>query len=287
MSAIESTADQTRAFLLAVGVHLLAGFVMFSGLLFSPEPQVVVPRGVIDAVFVDMTVGRPPPKPTAKPEPRKPEPEPTPKRVEPEPVAPPPVVKPDDVTDNKPILPVVPDQEALNFERKREELRKQQEEARRQQELEEQRIQQLADIRKQRAAAEAERERAERLLADVQDQRVDDSPPPAEPQPVGEQRVGADVEDSLLGQYVGLIQQVVTQNWRRPANTPVGIRCKLRVRQIPGGDVIGVEIGSPCNADPLIQESIKNAVERASPLPYEGFDSVFQSAITFNFEYDG
>ena len=110
---------------------------------------------------------------------------------------------------------------------------------------------------------------------------------PATSEPEGSPRLGADVADSLQGQYKSLIQAVVTQNWRRPANTPPGIRCSLRVRQIPGGEVIGVTIGSPCNADPLIQQSIIEAVERASPLPYMGFESVFQSSLNFNFRYDG
>ena len=288
---VETSSDQTKAFLYALGVHVFAAVIMFAGLIFSTTPKTVVPKGVIDAVWVDMSAGRPlpKPKPTPTPEPRKPTPPTPPKpveRVKPEPVPPPPAATPDDVTDQTPLPPPVPDQEALNFERQREELRKQQEQARRQQELEEQRIQQLADIREQRAQAQAEREREEQALADVQEQQRADEPAPT-PEPEGALRPGADVEDDLLGQYVGLILQVVTQNWRRPANTPGGIRCKLLVRQIPGGAVIGVEISSPCNADPLIQESIKDAVERASPLPYEGFDSVFQSALIFNFEYDG
>ena len=295
MAAVMQTpAEQTRAFLYAIGVHLIAGFIMFAGLLFSTEPKVVVPRGVLEAVMVDMTVGKPKPKPVTKPQPPKPAATPQPKPVEPakpeqakpEPVPEPPVAKPDDVTDNKPIVPIVPDQEALNFERQREELRKQQEEARRQQELEQQRVQQLADIRKQRAAAEAERERAERALADVQD-RQEDSPPPTPDEPEGEELQGADVEDSLLGQYSALINQVVTQNWRRPANTPPGIKCELVVRQIPGGEVIGVSVGAFCNADPLTRQSIQDAVERASPLPYDGFESVFDSRLNFTFTYNG
>ncbi len=286
---VETSSDQSKAFLYAVGVHVFAAVIMFAGMIFSTTPKTVIPKGTIEAVWVDMSVGRPLPKPKPKPKPEAPKPTP-PKPVErakpePAPPPPPPDATPDEVTDNVPLPPPVPDQEALNFERQREELRKQQEEARRQQELEEQRIQQLADIREQRAEAQAEREREEQLLADVQEQRAD--PPLDEPEPEGAERPGQDVEDDLLSQYVGLIQEAVTQNWRRPANTPPGIRCKLLVRQIPGGEVIGVQVSAPCNADPLIQESIKEAVERASPLPYDGFDSVFQSSLIFNFEYDG
>ena len=174
--------------------------------------------------------------------------------------------------------------------KKREELRKQQEELRRQQEIEQQRMQQLEDIRRQRAEAARLTAEREKQLAQARDaQRATEIlNQQAEPdQPVGSQRPGQDVANDLLSQYAGLIQEVVTQNWRRPANTPTGIRCVLRVRQIPGGEVIGVTVGSPCNADPLIQQSIIDAVERASPLPYMGFESVFQPALNFNFRYDG
>jgi colicin import membrane protein len=33
--------------------------------------------------------------------------------------------------------------------------------------------------------------------------------------------------------------------------------------------------------------SIEQAVMRAAPLPYRGFESVFSREITFNFKYDG
>lgn len=276
---MESTRDQTRAFVYAIGVHLVAAAVLFAGLLASAPKKPVISGAAIEAVLVDMSVGRPLPRPAPpKPEPRKPAPKP-----EPAPPPPPPQAKPDEITDQRPQLPPAPDPEALNLERQREELR-------RQQSLEQQRAQQLEDIRRQREQAARETAERERQLADAREaQRAADIlNQQTEPQqPVGSQRAGQDVAEDLLSQYAGMIQEVVTQNWRRPANTPMGIRCTLNVRQIPGGEVIGVSVGSPCNADPLIQQSIIEAVERASPLPYMGFESVFQSALRFNFQYDG
>ncbi|MBL8245881.1 MAG: cell envelope integrity protein TolA, partial [Rhodanobacteraceae bacterium] len=288
---METTRDQTRAFVYAVGVHVLAALVLFAGLIFSETKKPVISGGALEAVLVDMNLGRPlptpkaPPAPKPQPAPPKPEPpKPEPAKAEPAPPPPPPQAKPDEVTDQRPQLPTAPNQDALNLERQREELRQQQEELRRQQEIEQQRMQQLEDIRRQRAeAARLTAEREKQLAQAREAQRATEIlNQPAEPdQPVGSQRPGQDVANDLLSQYAGLIQEVVTQNWRRPANTPTGIRCVLRVRQIPGGEVIGVTVGSPCNADPLIQQSIIDAVERASPLPYMGFESVFQPALNF------
>ncbi|GMU43690.1 MAG: hypothetical protein DYH17_13015 [Xanthomonadales bacterium PRO6] len=283
---METSRDQTRAFVYAIGVHVLAAAVLFAGLLASAPKKPVISGTAIEAVLVDLSVGRPlPRREPPKPEPPKPTPKP-----QPAPPPPPPQAKPDDITDQRPQLPPAPDPEALNLERQREELRQQQEELRRQQQLEQQRMQQLEDIRRQREQAARETAQRERQLADAREaQRAADilNQQPEPRQPEGSQRPGQDVANDLLSQYAGLIQEVVTQNWRRPANTPAGIRCTLRVRQIPGGEVIGVSIGTPCNADPLIQQSIIEAVERASPLPYMGFESVFQPALNFNFRYDG
>ena len=54
-----------------------------------------------------------------------------------------------------------------------------------------------------------------------------------------------------------------------------------------GGDVIGVQLLNPCNADPLTRASIEQAVKRAAPLPYKGYEKAFQRQIDFNFTYDG
>lgn len=294
---MESSRDQTRAFLYALGVHVFAALIMFAGLFASAPKKPVIAGGTLEAVLVDMNLGRPLPKPVGKPAPKPtppvptpPKPEPKPEPVpEPKPAPAPPQAKPDDVTDLRPQLPTVPDETALNLERKQEQLRQQQEELRRQQEVEQQRMQQLEDIRRQRADAARLTEEREKQLAQAREaQRAQEIlNQAATDDPEGSQRPGQDSANDLLSQYAGLIQQVVTQNWRRPPNTPAGIRCALRVRQIPGGDVIGVTIGSPCNADPLIQQSIIQAVERASPLPYMGFEAVFQSSLNFNFRYDG
>ena len=46
-------------------------------------------------------------------------------------------------------------------------------------------------------------------------------------------------------------------------------------------------IGSPCNADQLTRNSIEQAVMKAAPLPYQGYEKDFQRNLTLNFKYDG
>lgn len=164
-----------------------------------------------------------------------------------------------------------------------------------QEKKEAERQQQLEDVRKQLALAEKRKNIEKERLKQLQDQRL------AERKDAENERMqelmeqesrqaqtgagGADTD--LTARYAAAIQAAVTQNWNRPESVPPGLRCSLRIVQIPGGDVISAKVTSPCNADPAAQMSIEQAVMRAAPLPYRGFESVFSREITFNFKYDG
>jgi colicin import membrane protein len=150
------------------------------------------------------------------------------------------------------------------------------------------------------AQARAERERAERQarlqqerLAQLADLERPTAPQPAPVEgPRTEPREAAPVgnfgtDTGLAARYMLAIQQTVTQNWLRPDTTRPGLQCRLRIIQIPGGEVISAQVVSPCNGDELARRSIEAAVLRAQPLPYAGYESVFQREITFNFRYDG
>ena len=97
----------------------------------------------------------------------------------------------------------------------------------------------------------------------------------------------ASTDEALFARYAAAIHAAVTSAWLRPQDTAPGLSCVLEVEQMPGGDVIRVAIGSPCNADPPTRSSIEQAVMRAAPLPYQGYEKVFQRNIKFNFKYDG
>jgi len=90
-------------------------------------------------------------------------------------------------------------------------------------------------------------------------------------------------DDSLKGQYIVAISQWADRNWRRPDTLREGFRCMLTVKQIPGGDVIEVN-SSTCFGDPLVIRSVEAAVQR-EPLPYRGFESVFERVVTIPFCY--
>jgi len=185
----------------------------------------------------------------------------------------------------------------LAREREAEEARRQREQQealeRQRREAEQERLRELEDLRRQREEAQQRREEEERRLAELAERRADDErqrAAEAEAERLRlarEQAQAAERRASLFEEYIATIQEQVTRNWRRPPTTEQGLRCAVRVIQIPGGEIIDQSIVSPCNADELTRRSILSAVERTENLAYRGYEEVFQREIEFVFRYDG
>ena len=151
------------------------------------------------------------------------------------------------------------------------EIRKKREDAARQRKLEEERLKQM-DARKR---SEAEAQRQAIAEANMRQQMANEQ---------AEFRAG---QLATKGdEYYAAIQSQVTNNWFRPPTARPGLRCRLKVVQIPGGEVISAAIAGTCNADEATRRSLVAAVERAGSLPYRGFEDVFQREIDFTFTYD-
>jgi colicin import membrane protein len=286
---MERGGDKAWSLLLAVGVHVIAAALMLLGLQFD-KPVEIGGAAPLQAVMVDLSnlqsLPRPPPAPP-RVEPPRAEPPPRPAPVEPPPPAQPVPPEPSPQIIEEQAAQLRQSQLAAEQAAAAERLRVQQERER----IEQERQRELEQIRQQREQAEAARKEEARKLEALRQQQAREAAEreaaEAAAQAAAQSAASAREADTLLQQYASLIQQVVTENWRRPPNTPAGIRCTLNVRQIPGGEVIGVTIGRPCNAAGAVQQSILEAVERASPLPYSGFERVFQRDLQFNFTFNG
>jgi len=304
---MERPSDSGRALALSLGIHALIAAVIFAGMLYSRAPQQISVAGspieasLMAAPASFKPAAQPsPPKPDAAPPPQ-PRPAPRPQQADtppqPTPQAPPP--RPD-TRETERAAQLALDQAREKAQREEAERRKQEQieldaekqkqEAERRERLrkeQEAREQELAKIRQQREAAERARKLEEEKLRQLADRDKPSAPNPT-PTPAPATQLGNEGrEDSLLGRYSLAIQQAVTQNWLRPETARPGIRCTLRIVQIPGGEVIQVSVSTPCNADDLTRRSIEAAVLKAQPLPYRGYESVFQRDVQFNFRYDG
>ncbi|MDI1254338.1 cell envelope integrity protein TolA [Thermomonas sp.] len=292
----ETRADTRLALVQAAGLHILLFALMFAGLHWTRSNVVEPPQGdVIEADLIDPSalsasmrraLQRDPkvlPEPVVEPKLTPPTPEPLPEPVADQMPPPPATVQEPDKVDQEKVQrdAIAPDPaKAL---REQEAKRRQQQvdlDARQQTEMERQKQLQIAEIRKQREQAQRELRQAEQRaqqLADAKAQQVSGSsqasPPPG--------NRGKDA--SLLAQYTTALQQAIVRQWTRPESVEIGQRCRISIRQLPGGEVVKVTISPDCPFDVLGRQSVERAVLKASPLPYAGFEDVFDRTLNVNF----
>lgn len=311
----ETRADDAQALLLALVLHVVLFGLMFAGLWWTRTPQTTTAAGapasaeLVDADELSEAMQRtlaqrpdPVPVPEPLPEPVQeettpfpqplptpvPEVAPVPAQPEAQDFIPEPDTQAQEAVVDQPTPRPADDTELREARRRQEQIdlteQKRQEEVQRQQRLakmEAERQAQLADIRRRRAAAAREAEAAEQRLQQVAEARAAQaSASVAAVAPPG----NAGTDTSLQARYAAALQEAILAKWTRPETVPVGARCRLVIRQLPGGEVMSAEVASPCAYDEQGRRSIEAAVLKAQPLPYAGFEAVFARTLTLNFE---
>ncbi len=310
----ETRADTALSTMFAVGLHLLLLLLLFAGLKWShPVTPDAAAGAAVDADLVDPNaLPASMQRALAATAPVTPSPPVEPQPVEPPPPQPLPSPVPDAAqTAPQPVaqeaLPV-PDQrdqervdrEALSAElraREQEEKQRQQQidltQKQQQQQVEQQQQlarqsldEQIRKIREARRQASREADLAEqklKQLADARARSTSASQTPADSAgnpPPGNNGVDA----GLLARYRAALGDAIQRNWIRPDSVPLGQPCKLQIRQLPGGEVIDVQVLEPCPYDDLGKRSLEAAVLKAQPLPYAGFESVFSRTLDLKFQ---
>jgi len=87
--------------------------------------------------------------------------------------------------------------------------------------------------------------------------------------------------------YVETVHAAIMRNWVQPASTRPDLHCPLSIDQADGGAVVQVSFGDDCNADAATRDALERAVRKASPLPYAGFERVFQRRVHLVFKHSG
>lgn len=281
--------------LLAALLHALIFAGMVVGLDITRRARPVVPLAIQATLVSETDMQQAPP--VTQPPVIEEEPEPAP---EPEPPQPDPAEQARIVEEQQ--------KRQQDLEREQERIRQQQideqqrleqeaEERARREEAERQRQQREAEERRKREEAELERQREEaerKRLEDLERQRLENERRRREAEEAEQMRQFeaeiAEEERRLdamnsgeLAVYVNAIQRRIQQAWIPPASAVQGLRCVVQVRQVPGGQVIGVTITS-CNGDAAVQRSIEAAVYRASPLPEPDNPALFDRNLNIIFE---
>ncbi len=289
----ETRAETRRALLQAIGLHVALFALMFAGLQWTRSNVAEAAQGeVIEADLVDpsalsaamRSALQRDPQPLTPPQPQPAEevvvedvpPDPLPEPMLEDPVPPTPVPEPD-LIDQDRVQRDADSAEVAQLDREQEAKRRQQEQV----DLEaEERQRKLVAIRRQRESATRERTMAEARAQQLADAKVltagssSNSPPPG----------NQGTNPALAARYAAALQAAILRNWTRPESVPFGQRCRLVIRQIPGGEVVDVKIEGACPYDELGRRSVEAAVLKASPLPYAGFEDVFDRQVNLNFE---
>jgi len=158
-----------------------------------------------------------------------------------------------------------------------EEIKMQKEAAEKQRAKEEKRLAELEQKRKLELKKEQERKarvEAERKAAEKKRKAASEIERAA-----AENRAKREIANAKV-----LIQQKVNRNWLRPPATAQGLSCRIQVKLIPGGDVVEARV-IRSSGNPAFDSSAEKAVRKASPLPLPGDPGLFSLFRNFDFEF--
>jgi colicin import membrane protein len=146
----------------------------------------------------------------------------------------------------------------LALKKEKELKEKQRKEKQRQAELERQR---KAEEEKDRAKKEAElkekmRAEEERMQAEAK----------AEAEAAALRKAELKKKQTLIDKHMNMIEVKIYRHWIKPPTASQGLEAELRVKLIPTGDVISVEL-TKSSGDAVYDKSVIAAVKKASPLP--------------------
>ena len=282
----ETRADTRTALLQALGLHAVLFALMFAGLNWTRSNMAEAAQGdVIEADLVDPSalsaamrsaLRRTPeqPRPLVEPVPE-PEPDPLPQPVAEEAPLPPPVPDPEPVEQEK-VQRDADSPEVAKAPQEQQEKRKQPQQA----DMDAQKQKQLADIRDQLAKARREADLAEQRAQQLAEARTSQA---AASSAASRPRGDPDSRSANDAMYKIAVKDAITRQWIRPESIPIGVPCQVRIRQIPGGEVVDVQVSAGCPYDDLGKQSLERAVMKASPLPYAGFEDVFSRDVILTF----
>jgi colicin import membrane protein len=149
---------------------------------------------------------------------------------------------------------------------------------RQQREAEQRRQQELAAEQDRQKQAEAERQRQQELAAEQQRRQAEAATQAA----AAAAAEAARTEQEMVMSYTAVIHDLVQQNWSRPPSARNGMTTVLRIRMVPTGDVLDVEIVQS-SGDPAFDRAAESAVYRVGQfrelqgMPINLFNTNFRS----------
>lgn len=261
--------------IIPVSMALLLHVIIFTSMILAfdyARPTPFTPLAV-KATLVQEVPEQAPPPPVVEPEPEpvviEPEPEPEPDNSE--------ELRRQAEEEKRRQDALIEQQRLEELKRKEaeERRRKEREEAeRKQREEEEKERQRVAAEKKRQEDIRRQREENERLRRELEAEQ-------RQTELEAEERRFAARNSAEMAAYQFAIAQKIRRNWAVPASAGPETRCSVRVTQLPGGEVVGVNIIS-CNGDDVVRRSVEAAIRRSSPLPEPSNPDLFDRNLTLN-----
>lgn len=257
-----------------VSMAVLLHVIIFGSMIIAfdyARPTPFTPLAVQATLVTEIPETAPPPPPVVEPEP-----EPLVEEPEPQP-------------DNSEELRRQAEEEkrrqdALLEQQRLDDLKRKEEEERKRKEQEEAERKKREEEEKERKRIEAEQQRQE----DIRRQREENErlrreleAEQRQAELEAEERRFTARNSAEMAAYQFAIAQKIRRNWAVPASAGPETRCSVRVTQLPGGDVVGVNIIS-CNGDDAVRRSVEAAIRRSSPLPEPANPDLFDRNLTLN-----
>ncbi len=88
---------------------------------------------------------------------------------------------------------------------------------------------------------------------------------------------------SLRTAYAMAIRDRIIASWLPPPSMTSGQHCRVSITQLPGGTIVSVKVDAACQFDAAGKAALERAVLRAQPLPYKGFEAVFDRSLNIGF----
>jgi len=176
-----------------------------------------------------------------------------------------------------------PSQREIDEAKKREEAKKQAEAERKKREEAKRRAAEEAKKKDEaKRRAEAERKKREALAAQ---KRQEDERKKREAEQALRESLAAEEQARAESaraaraateaeQYKAQIIQKVERNWNKPVDSK-GLECVLKVRVVPGGEVVAVKVVQS-SGNAMFDDSVQKAVWKATPLPLPPDPALFE-----------
>ncbi|MGD8926144.1 MAG: cell envelope integrity protein TolA [Thioalkalispiraceae bacterium] len=124
----------------------------------------------------------------------------------------------------------------------------------------------LAELERKRKAEEERQDRARKEQELKEKMQAEEQRLKREEQAAALRKAELKKRQTTIDKYMNLIEAKVYQKWIKPPSISTGLVSELRVKLIPTGDVIDIQLVKS-SGDPAFDNSVKAAVKKASPLP--------------------